>query len=313
MTGSKYKQETFNLLKLLTVFNIQRFSLHDGAGVRTNIFFKGCPLSCMWCNNPESIDPLPSVMFDERQCHMFGDCIMAGSGHIVANGNKLEIERERITDFESLRDICPSKALIVAGETMSVSQIICEIEKDIPFYDMSGGGVTLSGGEAFSQDPDLMELVIELKKREIHVSVETSLHVPWETIENYLSLIDVFLADLKHTDNEKFSRYTGGNAALVMNNFMKLDKTGKSFIVRVPVIPNFNYSESELCKIIDFASGLKNAHEINFIPFHSLAWEKYAMLGKEYFFENHRNIEKSELAPYVKYAEKKGMTAKILN
>ncbi len=313
MTGSKYKQETFNLLKLLTVFNIQRFSLHDGAGVRTIIFFKGCPLSCMWCNNPESIDPLPSVMFDERQCHMFGDCIKAGSGYIVANGNKLKIERERITDFESLRNICPSKALIVAGETKSVSQIICEVEKDIPFYDMSGGGVTLSGGEAFSQDPDLMELVIELKKRKIHVSVETSLHLPWETIEKYLSLIDVFLADLKHTDNEKFSRYTGGNAALVLNNFMKLDKTGKSFIVRVPVIPYFNYSEPELCKIIDFASGLKNANEINFIPYHSLAREKYAMLGKEYFFENHRNIEKTELGPYVEYAEKKGMTAKILN
>jgi len=173
---------------LLTVFNIQRFSLHDGAGVRTNIFFKGCPLSCMWCNNPESIDPMPSIMFDEKQCHMFGDCIRAGSGHIVAIGNLLKIDREKITDFEPLRNICPSKAMIVAGERKSVSQIISEIEKYIPFYDMSGGGVTLSGGEAFSQDPDLMELVIELKKRKIHVSVETSLHVPWETIEKYIDL-----------------------------------------------------------------------------------------------------------------------------
>ena len=252
-------------------------------------------------------------MFDERQCHMFGDCIRAGSGYIVSNGNKLKIERERINDFESLRNICPSKALIVAGEPKSVSQIICEIEKDIPFYETSGGGVTLSGGEPFSQGPDLMELLIELKKRGIHVSVETSLHIPWETIENYLGLIDVFLADLKHTDNEKFARYTGGNAALVMNNFMKLDKTGKDFIVRVPVIPHFNFSEPELCTIIDFAAGLKNAYEINFIPYHSLAREKYAMLGKEYIFENHRNIEKSELVPYVGYAEKKGMTAKIIN
>jgi pyruvate formate lyase activating enzyme len=301
LTESKNKQETFNLLKLLTVFNIQRFSLHDGAGVRTNIFFKGCPLSCLWCNNPESIDPFPSVMFDERQCHMFGDCIRAGKGHIVAEKNMLKIEREKITDFESLRNICPSKALIVAGETKSVSQIINEIEKDIPFYEMSGGGVTLSGGEAFSQGNDLMELVVELKKMGIHVSIETSLHVPWETIENYLSLIDVFLA-----------RYTGGNAALVLNNFRELDKTEKDFIVRIPVIPNFNYSESELCTIIDFAAGLKNALEINFIPFHSLAREKYAMLGKEYIFENHRNIEKAELVPYVEYAERKGMTAKII-
>lgn len=251
-------------------------------------------------------------MFDDRQCHMFGDCIRAGNGYIVSNDNMLKIEREKINDFESLRNICPSKALIVAGDTKSVSQIISEIEKDIPFYEMSGGGVTLSGGEPFSQDPDLMELVIELKKRRIHVSAETSLHLPWETINRYLDLIDVFLADLKHTDNEKFARYTGGNSALVMNNFRKLDMTGKSFIVRVPVIPLFNFSEQELCAIIDFAAGLKNAHEINFIPFHSLAREKYAMLGKEYIFENHRNIEKAELGPYVEYAEEKGMTAKII-
>ena len=105
---------------------------------------------------------------------------------------------------------------------------------------------------------------------------------------------------------EKFARYTGGNASLVMNNFRKLDKTGKSFIVRVPVIPQFNFSEQELCEIIDFAAGLKNAHEINFIPFHSLAREKYAMLGKEYIFENHRNIEKVELGPYVCICRKKG-------
>lgn len=298
---------------MLTVFNIQRYSIQDGSGVRTNIFFKGCPLNCLWCNNPESIDPLPSIMFDERQCHKFGDCIRAGRGSIVSRNNNLEIDREQITDFSSLRNICPSKALVVAGEKISVSQILAEIEKDITFYEMSGGGVTLSGGEPFSQDPDLKELLIELKKRGIHVSVETSLHLPWETIEKYLDLIDVFLADLKHTDNEKFSRYTGGKADLVLNNFRELDNRQQEFIVRVPVIPQFNFSEPELFALIEFTAGLKNAVEINFIPFHSLAREKYAMLGKEYTFENQRNIEKAELNLYVKYAENMGLTAKILN
>ncbi|MFZ0280445.1 MAG: glycyl-radical enzyme activating protein [Bacteroidales bacterium] len=169
---------------MLTVFNIQRYSIHDGNGVRTNIFFKGCPLGCLWCNNPESIDPFPSVMFDERQCHKFGDCIKAGGGHIVSLNNKLSIDREKITAFEALRNVFPSNALYIAGETKSVSQIIGEIEKDIPFYEMSGGGVTLSGGEPFSQDPDLKELVLELKKRGINVSVETSLHVPWKTFKS---------------------------------------------------------------------------------------------------------------------------------
>ncbi len=298
---------------MLTVFNIQRFSIHDGNGVRTNIFFKGCPLSCLWCNNPESIEPFPSIMFDERLCQMFGDCIKAGSGHITSEGGRLLIDRKNITDFTSLRNICPSKALTVVGQPMSVDEIIREIEKDIPFYRTSGGGVTLSGGEPFSQHPFLEELITELKAKDIHVSVETSLHVPWETIENYLDIIDVFLADLKHTSSEKFTKFTGGEISLVINNFKELDNRGKPFVVRVPVIPGFNFSEHELCEIIDFASGLKNAHEINFIPFHSLAMEKYIMLGKEYIFDNHGNVEKTELKQYVDYAVKKGLIAKILN
>ncbi len=298
---------------MLTVFNIQRFSIHDGNGVRTNIFFKGCPLQCAWCNNPESIDPFPSIMFDERTCHAFGDCVKAGNGHVTLKDQRLIIDRVNITDFSALRNICPSKALIVTGQEMSVNRIMSEIEKDIPFYRMSGGGVTITGGEPFSQDPDIKELFIELKAKGIHVSVETSLHMPWETIEKYLDYIDVFLTDLKHIDEEKFKKYTGGDAALVLNNFRKLDEKGKTFVVRVPVIPQFNFSEPELFAIIDFAAGLKNANEINFIPFHSLAREKYVMLGKEYLFENQRNIEKTELQPYVEYAEGKGMSVKIMN
>jgi pyruvate formate lyase activating enzyme len=306
-------ENNFHSDHLLTVFNIQRYSIHDGDGVRTNIFFKGCPLKCIWCNNPESIDPFPSIMFDERLCRRFGDCIKAAKGLIIEKNNRLSIDRENINDFSSLRDICPSNALTVAGKKMSTKEIIDEISKDFPFYTMSDGGVTLSGGEPFSQDPDLKELIFELKSRGIHVSVETSLHVPWEIIESYEDLIDVFLADLKHLDSEKFAKYTGGNASLVINNFKNLDEKGKVIVVRIPVIPQFNFSFPELSAIIDFASGLKNAAEINFIPYNSLAREKYAALGKEYIFGIIRNVEKTELSQYVEYAEKKGLTAKILN
>jgi pyruvate formate lyase activating enzyme len=236
-----------------------------------------------------------------------------GNGEIIVEDNKLIINRDRISNTSVYNNICPSKALIVLGREKTVSQILEEIEKDIPFYNMSDGGVTLSGGEPLSQGQELADLIVQLKKKGIHVSAETSLHVPWETIENYLNLIDLFLADLKHLDHDKFEKYTGGNAALVMENFKKLDETGSKFIVRVPVIPGFNFSADELTAIIDFAAGLKNANEINFIPFHSLAKEKYLMLGKDYTFGNQRNIEKSELKPYVEYAEKKGLISKIMN
>jgi pyruvate formate lyase activating enzyme len=298
---------------MLSVFNIQRYSIHDGDGVRTNIFFKGCALHCLWCNNPESLDSAPSIMFDDRLCHQFGDCMKAANGGITLENDKLVIRRELISDATLFNNICPAKALIVCGQEKSVEQILEEIEKDIPFYNMSDGGVTLTGGEPLSQGPELKELIFQLKQKGIHVSVETSLHLPWETIENYINLIDLFLVDLKHIDNDKFTKYTGGNATLVTDNFKKLDKSGSKYIVRVPVIPEFNFSESELYAIIDFAAGLKNASEINFIPFQALAKEKYLMLGKEYLYSDHRNIEKSELIPFAEYAEEKGLVSKILN
>ena len=298
---------------MLTVFNIQRYSIDDGRGVRTNIFLKGCPLRCLWCNNPESLEATPSIMFDERLCNQFGDCLEAGNGQIILENNKLIINRDLISDPVIYSNICPSKALIITGREKSVLEILQEIEKDIPFYEISEGGVTLTGGEPLAQGPELKELITELKKRGIHVSVETSLHLPWEIIENYTNLIDMFLADLKHIDTHKFTKYTGGNATLVINNFKRLDETGKKFIVRVPVIPGFNNSYSELTAIIDFASGLKNVSEIHFIPFHSLAKEKYIMLGMDYKYGDHRKIEKNELIPFAEYAEHAGHTAKILN
>jgi pyruvate formate lyase activating enzyme len=298
---------------MLNVFNIQRYSIHDGEGVRTNIFFKGCPLRCHWCNNPEGIDPSPSLMFDERLCQKFGDCMKPGNNAITAGNGAFMINLALIPDITVYRNVCPSLALVVTGEEKSVSQILKEIEKDIPFYRNREGGVTLTGGEPLLQGPDLKDLILELKKRNIHIAVETSLHLPWETIEIYTEFVDVFLADLKHTNELKFSKFTGGNATLVMNNFQKLDQSGSKFVVRVPVIPGFNFSPSELYTIIDFAAALKNAKEIDFIPYHSLAKEKYLMMGKIYQFGKQRNINKTELTPYAEYAEHKGLAAKILN
>jgi len=243
-------------------------------------------------------------MFDERICHQFGECLKTLNGEIILENGRLLINRNLISDTTIYNNICPSKALIVSGQEKTISEILLEIEKDIPFYNTSNGGVTLTGGEPLSQGPELIELILKLKKKGIHVSAETSLHLQWSIIENYINLIDLFLADLKHIDIDKFEKYTGGNAVLVMENFKKLDETGSKFIVRVPVIPDFNFSPNELYAIIDFVAGLNNAAEINFVPFHTLAKEKYLMLGKEYTFGNHRNIEKAELKPYAEYAQK---------
>ncbi len=252
-------------------------------------------------------------MFDERKCNRFGDCISASRGRITVNKGNLIIDRENISDASSLRNICPSKALEVVGREMSAEELLNEIEKDQLFYRMSDGGVTLSGGEPLAQGAELHDFIAGLKKRNIHVSAETSLHIPGETLEAYLDTIDVFLADLKHTDYRKFSEYTGGDLSLVLNNYKKIDEAGKKFVVRVPVIPGFNHTKSEIFSIIDFAAELNNSFEIDFIPYHSLAREKYQMLGMEYVFGDQANMEKSEIWPYAAYAERKGLIAKILN
>jgi pyruvate formate lyase activating enzyme len=251
-------------------------------------------------------------MFDERLCRAFGDCIRAGEGYIISHKGKLFIDRNNFTDFSRLREACPSKAISVCGKVMSINEILSEVEKDIPFYGVSSGGVTITGGEPFAQNKLLVDLLKEIKKRGIHISAETSLNVPWGNIERCLEFVDVFLADLKHLDAIKLANFTGGNAGLILDNFRNLDTVGKSIIVRVPVIPDFNFSENELHGIIDFAADLKNTAEIDFIPFHSLAREKYIMLGREYPFADRRNVDKQDLLPFIKYAEEKGLKAKIL-
>lgn len=293
------------------IFNIQRFSTHDGQGIRTMIFYKGCPLHCQWCCNPESQTFGYSLMYNRRLCKNFRDCLNTESTAITSVRNGINIEWSAVQQPEKFIDVCASRALRVSGEEKSVNEILVEIEKDMPFYERSEGGVTLSGGEPLSQGPELETLLLEIKQKNIDISIETTLHVPWEMIERCISLTDNFLVDLKHTDSEKFKRFTGGNAGLVMTNLTKLTEHHKNIIIRVPVIPDFNHTDAEMKKIIDFSVSLKTIREIHFLPFHALGIEKYNMLGMEYVYSGKRQVDIFELTSYVSYAESEGLVAKI--
>ncbi len=251
-------------------------------------------------------------MFDERLCMQFGDCTLTGDGVFTKSNGSIIVNREKPFMPGLYRDLCPSKAINVAGEEISVQALIEETEKDLPFYRTAEGGVTLSGGEPFMQNSDLGELFKRLKSKNIHIAVETSLHVPWEKIEPYTGYTDVFLADLKHTDAGKFRQFTGGDLSLVTENFKKINEKAKYFIIRIPVIPGFNMTAHEMESIIDFSSSLKNAGEIHFIPYHSLAKEKYLMMGKDYAFRKYKNVTAEEILPAARYAENKGFKVKII-
>jgi pyruvate formate lyase activating enzyme len=293
------------------IFNIQRYSTHDGQGIRTMIFYKGCPLSCMWCSNPESQSFEYSLMYNHRLCKSFGECLKIRNSALKAGEDGIEIDRIALKNAEIFTDVCPSRAITVSGEEKSIDEILFEIEKDLPFYRQSDGGVTLSGGEPLSQGPDLVQLLLELKRRDINVSIETSLHVPWENIERCIGLTGTILADLKHTDPEKFKNYTGGDAILILNNLVKLSGSHDNIIIRVPVVPGFNHTLPEMKGIIDFAVSLKNISEIHFLPYHTLGNEKYKMLGMEYRLDGTGKVEEQELVEYIKYAESAGLKAKI--
>ncbi len=292
------------------IFNIQRFSTHDGKGIRTIIFYKGCPLHCLWCSNPEGISFGYSILYDIRNCKGFGECIKVESRAITRNNNHgILIDRHLINNPENLKDICPAKAITVAGEHKSVNDLLKEIEKDVPFYGKDGG-VTLSGGEPLAQGKEVTSLLRELKSRNINVNIETSLHVTWDNILDNIGLINTYLTDLKHTDLDKFRTYTGGDAALVMDNLIKLAATGAHIIIRIPVIPGFNHTEKEMQEMIEFVSSLP-VREIHFLPYHTLGMEKYNMLGLQYRFGSVKPVRDPEIEPYVQYAQSKGIETKI--
>jgi len=184
------------------------------------------------------------------------------------------------------------------------------VEKDFPFY-KNDGGVTLSGGEPLSQGDNLVGLLKELKKRKINVSMETSLHVAWEKVERCIGLVHTFLVDLKHTDKGLFRNFIRGDAELVLGNLGKFEGTGAHVIVRIPVIPGFNHTKSEMNKIVDFVVTLKSIREIHFLPYHSYGAEKYHMLGMDYLFSTAEPVRESEIEPYVRYAQSLGLETKI--
>jgi len=293
------------------IFNIQRFSTHDGDGIRTLIFYKGCPLRCQWCSNPESQSFDYSVMYDKKYCQSFADCVKADKKAIALIENDgIRINRELLEDPQSLRSICASKALTVVGENKTVTDLMAEIEKDLLFY-RGDGGVTLSGGEPLSQDDDLITLLQALKKRNIKVNIETSLHVSWEKVERCIELVETYLVDLKHTNSVKFKTFTGGDAILVMNNIKKLTDSKANVIIRIPVIPDFNHSETEIKLMIDFVATLKNVREIHFLPYHTFGAGKYKMLGMDYLFNCEKRVSDGELSTYIEYAQLKGLRTKI--
>lgn len=291
------------------VFNIQRFSTHDGKGIRTNIFLKGCPLRCKWCSNPESQSLQPEIFFVPKKCILCLECVKISKNNEFSFENgKIVLNRESVRNPEIFRDVCPTKAIEVVGSEMLLEEILEEVLKDLPFYNNSEGGVTISGGEPFFQPALLENITRELKKLKINISVETCLDVPWINIKETAVYIDIFLADLKHIDPLKYKEFTKGNLDRVLSNFKQLEAIGAKVIVRIPVIQGFNDTEHEMHSILDFTAGLKNVTEVNFLPYHSFGTGKYTQLGRNYDIDDY-SVSEALISSFVDYAKNLGLKA----
>ncbi len=240
-----------------TISDIKRFAVHDGNGIRTTVFFKGCPLKCVWCHNPESISFKPQEAFYQNKCIGCGECKKQGF---------------TATD-------CLGEARVLYGKEMTVEELLPFLLEDKDFYETGGGGVTLSGGECLCQADFCVELLKALKKEGIHTAVDTCGFVPRETLDKVIPFTDVFLYDIKAIDENVHIKCTGQSNKLILENLKYIDSQGKSIEVRFPYVPQYNDDQTE--KIAAFLSGLKNVKKVAVLPYHNYAGSKYAALGIE--------------------------------
>jgi len=292
------------------VFDIQRFSIHDGPGIRTIVFLKGCPLSCRWCSNPESQSLKPVIMYQEMNCIHCGKCIAACKKGAISINNKDFINRDICTACGECVNVCPASALTLKGKKMTVEQVIKELKKDAINYRRSGGGITLSGGEPLVQSDFSKELLKACKAQGWHTAMETTGFGATETIEKVFPYIDLALMDIKHMNSDIHKEYTGVSNEIILENVARISKITK-MVVRVPVIPDFNSSEQSIFEICKFVKTLNNVDTIHLLPYHTYGENKYKLLGKDYLIKELRNLSGNEIENLKRIVENQGFKCTI--
>lgn len=262
------------------IYNIQRFSLHDGPGIRTTVFLKGCPLRCAWCHNPESQSVKPQLSLFAQRCMGCGRCAESCGLH--------QLEREHHIDHEACRacgkcaQACAAGALEILGREASAEEIVAEAARDLPFYQASGGGMTLSGGEPTMQSDFAAQILALAKAQGIHTAMETCGYAPWSSFEKLLPHLDLLLYDVKHLDPARHKTYTGVDNALILDNLRRLCESGKDVVVRVPVIPGYNDQRENIVALTSYLIAMSRPPRVEMLPYNELAGSKYPRLGMVY-------------------------------
>jgi len=278
--GSTSPQEESPLKGL--VFDVKHFAVHDGPGIRTTVFLKGCPLRCGWCHSPESQSPRVEIAYYPDLCISCGACVDACPNGAQTMG-PTKIRRELCSGYGGCADACYSGALVKFGERVTVGDVLQEVERDRLLHEASGGGVTLSGGEPAAQPLFASRLLEALKDAGHHTALDTCGHADWEAMEKILGHVDLVLYDLKHMNPQTHEELTGATNKLILSNLRKLSKmSSKKVVVRAPVIPGLNDSAGNVEAMARFLGDLGNIEAVELLPYHNLGVPKYGALGREY-------------------------------
>jgi len=311
-TSSLPRTRQSELLTTGFVFDIKKYAIHDGPGIRTTVFFKGCPLHCQWCQNPESWEIHPELGFRTNRCIRCGQCVQ------ICNQKAITFtEDQPVTDVDICNlcgecvDACLAGAREIIGRLTTVSEVMAEVEKDVVFYDQSDGGVTFSGGEPLMQPEFLLALLNQCQVQQIHTAVDTSCYAEPEIVESISRKTDLFLCDLKHMDNEKHERFTGVGNNLILDNIKLLSEVGKKIIIRIPVIPGFNDDQSNIEATGKFAASLPSLSSIDILPYNRGGMEKSSRLSAESKIMQAETPDEEKMNSFAKFLDNFGLQVRI--
>lgn len=288
---------------------IERFSLKDGPGIRTTVFFKGCNMRCRWCHNPETLRIAPQLLHYEEKCIGCGACLTAcGQGARRMENGRLVLDRELCTECGACADVCFSGALALSGKEMSVEEVLGEVRQDLPYYRNSGGGVTLSGGEAAFQPEFALELLRELRREGVSTALETNLLAPWEVYETLLPELDLLMFDVKLFDGKAHRRWTGAGNEAILENARRAARQ-VPYLVRTPVIPGVNDTVEEIGAIAGFVHSLGgDLRYYELLRFNPLGEGKYRALDAENCFSGTRPGSEQDTEKLAQAARDAGLT-----
>ena len=300
------------------IFNIQKYNLYDGPGVRTLVFFKGCPLRCQWCSNPEGQLRCFQILFKRDRCVHCGACVPvcpSGLHKLDAGGQHVVIRNSECVGCRKCEETCPQSALSIMGEYKSISEIMAVIEEDMPFYQSSQGGVTLGGGEVLMQPDAAANLFAACRQLGLNTAIETCGYTRAETVQRIAGLVDFFLYDIKMMDSDEHYRLTGVHNEVILQNLQWLLENGYNVKVRMPLLKGLNDSEAEFEAVTRFLWPYKdhrNFRGIDLLPYHKMGVNKYSQLDMAYPLEGDPRLDEGDLARMEGYVRKHGIPVSVI-